>query len=399
MVALAGASKPPVWKGVARVSADSAGGASAERKKPQRNFPLHELKEAVRVAQTIRDENAGNPMNTLLVADALGLAPGSSNYRDLLSSSYKYGLTEGTQKALDISLTALGRDATSSDDGTRQVALRKAAQAPNVFARFLEEFDQNKLPSTEMLPKILSTKFDVPESYSSSCADMLVANARWVGLLRDLTGGPRVMLDAAPLPSMSGDGDEPTASEGVDEAGMSDQLESAPASPGDTTPNGHAAPAPPTEGLGAEPQSRILFVGHGKKRGPLEKVEKFLIKYGIPHLIAVDEPNAGRPLPTKVAEIMKECGAAILIFTKDEQFMDMEGNEVWRPSENVVYELGAASLLYDNRIVIFMEEGLKFPANFESVGHIEFAEDQIEAKTSELLAELIALKLIKITVS
>ena len=46
-----------------------------------------------------------------------------------------------------------------------------------------------------------------------------------------------------------------------------------------------------------------------------------------------------------------------------------------------------------------MEEGLKFPANYESVGHIEFVEDQIEAKTSELLQELIALKLIRITVS
>ena len=72
----------------------------------------------------------------------------------------------------------------------------------------------------------------------------------------------------------------------------------------------------------------MLFVGHGKNHGPLEKIEKFLTKYGIPYKVAVDEPNAGRPLPTKVAEIMRECGAAILIFTKDEQFKDLEGNDI-----------------------------------------------------------------------
>jgi predicted nucleotide-binding protein len=151
--------------------------------------------------------------------------------------------------------------------------------------------------------------------------------------------------------------------------------------------------------LGGTTRSKVLFVGHGKKRGPLEKVEKFLIKYGIPHKIAIDEPHLGRPIPTKVKEIMKECGAAILIFTKDELFLDGDHNEVWRPSENVVYELGAASLLYDDRIVIFTESGIHFPMNFESIGQIAFEEDQIEAKTSDLLQELIGFGLIKITVS
>ncbi len=94
---------------------------------------------------------------------------------------------------------------------------------------------------------------------------------------------------------------------------------------------------------------------------------------------------------------MKECGSAILIFTKDEQFVDSDGNEIWRPSENVVYELGASSLAYDDRVVIFMEEGLTFPANFDSIGHITFQPDAIEAKTMDLLKELIGFGLLKVT--
>jgi hypothetical protein len=43
---------------------------------------------------------------------------------------------------------------------------------------------------------------------------------------------------------------------------------------------------------------------------------------------------------------MKQCGAAILLFTPDEELRDLDGNAVWRPSQNVGHELGAASMLY-----------------------------------------------------
>jgi len=44
-----------------------------------------------------------------------------------------------------------------------------------------------------------------------------------------------------------------------------------------------------------------------------------------------------------------------------------------------------------------MEEGLQFPANFESVGRIDFKEDAIEARTMDLLTELVGFGLVKIT--
>jgi hypothetical protein len=74
----------------------------------RRNFPKHSLEASLVVAQKIQDEMGGKPMNRLLLADALGLSPSSSNFREILSSSYKYGLTEGTEKADEISLSAIG---------------------------------------------------------------------------------------------------------------------------------------------------------------------------------------------------------------------------------------------------------------------------------------------------
>lgn len=145
------------------------------------------------------------------------------------------------------------------------------------------------------------------------------------------------------------------------------------------------------------PSAKPIFVGHGKKKGPLDKLVRVLQQFKIPYKVAVSEPNLGRPIPKKVRDVMSECGSAILIFTADEKFTNDTGEEVWRPSENVVYELGAASFAYEDRVVIFMEEGLQFPANFESVGRIDFKEDAIEARTMDLLTELVGFGLVKIT--
>lgn len=99
----------------------------------------------------------------------------------------------------------------------------------------------------------------------------------------------------------------------------------------------------------------------------------------------------------KVREVMEECGSAILIFTRDEEFTDNQGQTVWRPSENVVYELGASSFAREDRIVIFKEEGVDFPANFESIGRIGFGDEGIEAHTMDLLKELVGFGLVRIT--
>jgi len=65
-----------------------------------------------------------------------------------------------------------------------------------------------------------------------------------------------------------------------------------------------------------------------------------------------------------VAEMMRECGAAIIVVTADRDYFDAEGESIWRPSENVSHELGATSGLDGERIVVFKERGLDLPSNF-----------------------------------
>jgi hypothetical protein len=84
-------------------------------------------------------------------------------------------------------------------------------------------------------------------------------------------------------------------------------------------------------------------------------------------------------------------------FYSRREFFDEHGKEVWRPSENVIHELGATSYVYGDRIVIFKEKGLHFPTNFQSIGYIEFEAGDLAARTADLLKELIGFGLVKVT--
>lgn len=361
------------------VGSEPAGSAA----KKYRNFPLHDLAAALAVATTIRDVNAGDPMNRLLLADALGIKPSSSNYRDLLSSSLKYGLTTGTEKASDIALTELGTLATNGKATAEGQARRRAACAPAVFSKFYTDFNNSKVPAPEMLAKVLVTRYGVPEALADQCASLITTNGETVGIVRAISGSKHVLLDSP---------DAVVTPDAVDLEDEGEELEEEGAPDGDDG----IPPAPEVEPPTSN-KPRPIFLGHGKNKGPLDKMEKLLTGFGIPFKRAITEPNLGRPIPNKVRETMYACGSAILIFTKDERFLSEDGAEVWRPSENVVHELGAASLLYEDRIVIFKEAGLQLASNFSSIGYIEFEENAIEAKTAELLAELVGFGLVKIT--
>lgn len=156
-------------------------------------------------------------------------------------------------------------------------------------------------------------------------------------------------------------------------------------------------PTPPVQETLLPELGQAIFVAHGKNKRPLEQLKRILDQFKIPYKVTIDEPNLGRPISGKVREIMKSCNCAILIFTADEEFYNKDNKSVWRPSENVVHELGASGYLYDNRIVIMKEERVDFPSNFSDIGYISFETDQLEAKALDILKELIGFGIVKVS--
>jgi predicted nucleotide-binding protein len=356
---------------------------------PNRTFPAHTLEESLVIVQAIADKGAGRSMDRLLVADAIGRTPSSSEFKRLLSSSLKYGLTAGSEKADNIVPTEIGlRIASPQNEQERGQGLIQACLKPELFARILNHYNRSKLPDAAFLKNALQKSFAVDASLAEECATVLVANAKFCGLIQDISGSKYVRIVEGTVPS---NGDSPTADldPGIDRRGLDVNT---PAPPAPATP---ASPAPENSN-----QPRKIFVAHGKNRKPLDALKKVLDQFKIPYVVAVDEPHKGRPISAKVAQLMGECSAGIFIFTKDEKFLkEVDGDgptEVYRPSENVVYELGAASVMWDRKIIILREDGVNFPSDFSDLGYITFHGDEVGSKALDLLRELVALGLVRV---
>jgi len=165
----------------------------------------------------------------------------------------------------------------------------------------------------------------------------------------------------------------------------------------ETEMKGITEQAPTIAEIPAKQVTKQIFVAHGKNKKPLEQLKAILTQFKVSFQVAIDEPHKGRPISSKVAQLMRDCTSGIFIFTADEDTKDAQGNSVLRPSDNVVFELGAGIVLYGEKIVIFREEGVLFGSDFTDYGHITFEKDKLDAKAFELMKELIGLGFLQVT--
>jgi len=361
--------------------------ATRRSKISQTDIPGVSLDQALRIPFVIADQYAKSPTRPLDVAAALDMSPSSGPFRGLCGAAIGYGLTDGGPNAIQIALTDLGKRIVAPlVDGDDEMAKRQAVLMPTVEKSFLEKYDGSPLPIEKIAYNVLES-LGVPADRSKKVYELIVQNAALVGFLKKIKDKTYVDLGSALLTVQESDSISDELGEITDEhESLNDDLDDSSSEKKNIPPSGNV------------PRSNAIFLGHGKNRKPLDQLVKILDEYGIPHKQATAEANAGRPIPTKVADTMRECGAAILIFTADEKFHDEDGNEFWRPSENVAHELGAASVLYDNRIVVFKEVGVTLASNFSSIGYIEFNRDQLNDKGIELFRELVSFKIINIRV-
>ena len=343
---------------------------TGKKSRKRRPFPRDTLQEALKIAKTIQEQNNGQPMKRIFIADHLKIKPESSNFRTLLSSSYKYGLTKGSFASEYISLQPLGDSITKEEDERQKISLlQEACQKVGVFENFYQRYRDAKLPSEDYAKKLLKDEFNILKEHIDECYNLIVVNGRFTRIIQDVAGAPRVVFEEAPI--------TPPEEEREEEEEISEE----------------APPTPPS----APPKPKQIFIAHGKNKVPLEQLKKILDQFKVPYKVAIDEPHRGRPISQKVAETMRSCSSAIFIFTSDEEVTDAEGNKTYRPSDNVVYELGAAGILYGKNIVIFKEEGVTFASDFRDLGYINFEKDNLQAKATDLLRELIEFGLLKIT--
>jgi predicted nucleotide-binding protein len=357
----------------------------------QSEMPGHTLEESLAIARALVETYAGRSAAPYDVAAAVNLSPTSSTWKMISGAACAYGLTQGAYGAEQIVLLPLGRACVEGD----RAAILNAILAPRACEAFWKRYARQKFPKPEMAERVLPV-LGLPKDRVDKYYEILKANGILAGILREQGSGYYVAFDGSgSAPSAAAndpDGTMPPSGAGAEVI----DFETRSVIPEQETQPAAAAPPPPAQP--AKP--KMIFVAHGKNHRPLEELKKILTKFGVPFKVAIDEPHTGRPISAKVAAIMNECSAGIFIFTKDEQFFkkldDGTMEEIWRPSENVVYELGAASPNWEKKIIIMREKGVKFPSDFSELGYIEFGDGGLANQAMDIFTELIALGLVKI---
>lgn len=333
---------------------------AASKKRVVSEFPKYTLEEALRVPAAL-DRNGGRPMAPLETAVAMGLSPGSSVFRGLLSASIKYGLTKGTEKASTVELLPPGESINAPkapEEKTR--ALVAAALAPPKFAAIYEHYKNSKFPEGEFLANTIVRQFGIPAEHADKCAEVFAANMHFVGLLRDTPGGTWLASDAAAPPSARVLQSVPDSE--VPPVGQADEVGSPDAA--DSTPN-------------LKINTRV-FITHGSNMKIVDQVKELLVYGKFEPIVAVERHSVSKPVPDKVLDEMRSCAAAVIHVGGERQLLDSEGKEQTIINSNVLIEIGAAMALYGRNFILLVERGTELPSNLQGLYEVRYEGDGLD---------------------
>lgn len=327
-----------------------------KRRRIVKPYPAYTLEDALEVAQTIQDANAGWHFDRGLLAGALGTTPKSSAFTQRLNASAAYGLTQGGYSDADISLTPLGEAIAAGSDDHRAQALVEAAMTPPIFGGFYEMLDGKRLPESAYAQNLLQRELGVIDSLTEECLAILIANGKYTGIINEQDGAPVVRLtDRRPQPADASPPAERTPPVPAPES---------PAAPNDTS----------------DASKGRVFVGRIGESDAARFVASMLGQFGIPVSSPRFGDDAELPLPSEVAGEMRSSDAAVLVFAGN------DGGQAVR--DRMLCLLGACCVLYDNRVVIFHETDAAPLPNLNGLSCVSFRPGRIAESGLGLLMEL-----------
>lgn len=101
----------------------------------------------------------------------MGISPGSSEFRTILSSSIKYGLTAGSFNSERVSLEEGGRNfAEPTSEESKHSALVEASLTPATFKAVYNSLKGKKLPEQSFFENTLVRDFNVPREHAKKSA-------------------------------------------------------------------------------------------------------------------------------------------------------------------------------------------------------------------------------------
>ncbi|MBF4614711.1 TIR domain-containing protein [Curtobacterium sp. VKM Ac-1376] len=329
--------------------------------------------DALRIPAVLRDEYGKQATRPLMVAKGLEMTPTGGTFRMLTGAATAYGLTDGAAQSDEIALTSLGRRAVApTAEGDDVAALAEAVLKPRVVREFLQRYDGSRVPSRPIAENVVE-ELGVPSDSVGRVLDLILVNAEAVGFLQDIAGQQYIDLNGSPAPSTT---TEPLEN-GADtrrelperKAGSTDIV--APLMPDpSSTVESVLPPAPSSQNDLAN--NKRVFISHGRNMYIVNQKKEILTFGGFEPVVSVENETLSKPVPDKVMDDMRSCGAAIVHVGSDKKIEDKTGVVHDLLNENVLIEIGGALALYRGNFILLVEKGVTLPSNLQGLYQVRY---------------------------
>ena len=165
------------------------------QKRNIKNIPTMAFEDVIVLAEAIWECASGKKVRKITLFDHLGKSPDSGPSRTLISSSSKYGLTSGGYQAEYLELTELGGIASNPDSTPRVAAEAKfklAIDSNKFFSHLYETYKTMKVPTNKVLEDCV-VEFGIESHEAKQCVETFIVNAKYVGLIKTLSGAQRLI--------------------------------------------------------------------------------------------------------------------------------------------------------------------------------------------------------------
>ncbi|MEM6386521.1 MAG: TIR domain-containing protein [Pseudomonadota bacterium] len=350
--------------------------ASKRTRISQSDVPAHKLSDALRISAAIVENYGSAPTKPLDVAVALDISPTSSLFKMLTGASIAYGLTDGGYNAAEISLTELAKTIHSPlEEGADHAAKVEAFLKPRIVRDFVEKYDGSPIPRDDIAQNVLSS-MGVPSERSEATLEMIMSGAQSLGLLSEIKGKRYVNLSNRSKPMEATESlSFQAAQEETDEDSVVD------VAPTNARENpGEAA---------SQDKLRKVFITHGKNRGFVEPIKKLLAFGELEAVVSVEKQSVSQPVPDKVMNDMRACGAAIIHVESEMKLLDADANEHVMLNPNVLIEIGAAMALFGRRFILLVKQGVTLPSNLQGLYEVRYNSETLDGDATIRLLEAI----------
>ncbi|MDP2168728.1 MAG: nucleotide-binding protein [Thermodesulfovibrionales bacterium] len=334
----------------------------------QSDIPSYPLDEALRIPKTIVENYASQPTTPLHVAKALNMSPSYSSFRMLCGAAIAYELTDGGYSAPKITVTPLGKRIVQPEEGDDLVAKREAILKPRVLGEFLNKYSGYPLPQHNIALNVLE-EMGVPREKAESVYTLILDGAQAVNFIQEIKGKRYIDLSGVPV-----------AEEKVEEKKEENSAEESPAK---------KALFPHEAQATSSQTNRRVFITHGKNKDLIEPIKKLLGFGEMIPVVSVEKQAVAKPVPDKVMDDMRSCGAAIIHVDAEQKLIDKEANEQNIINPNVLIEIGAAMALYGRRFILLVREGVQLPSNLQGLYTVRYNSETLDGNATIKLLEAI----------